>query len=69
MLLSQFVRESADVVAPRYLITLLDVVEREQSIVAVAHVVGAEVDAGAVACRADHQLQHHFWDVELLSSW
>jgi hypothetical protein len=48
MLLSQFVRESADVVAPRYLITLLDVVEGEQSVVAVAHVIHAEMYAGAV---------------------
>ena len=31
--------------------------------------VGAEVDAGAVACRANHQLEHRFRDVELLSSW
>ena len=50
-------------------ITLLNVIKREQSIVAVAHVVGAEVDAGAVACRADHQLQHCFRGIELLSSW
>jgi hypothetical protein len=48
MLLSQFVRESADIVATRYLITLLDVVEGEQSVVAVAHVIHAEMYAGAV---------------------
>ena len=38
------------------LVTLLNVIEREETVVAVAHVVGAEVDAGAVACRTDHQL-------------
>ena len=44
-------------------------IECEESVVAVAHVVGAEVDAGAVAGRTDHQLEHRLWDVELLSSW
>jgi hypothetical protein len=52
MLLSQFVRESANVVATRYLITLLDVVEGEQSVVAVAHVIHAEMYAGAVGGSA-----------------
>ena len=40
-------------------------VEREESVVAVAQVVGAEVYAGAVACGADHQFQHHFGHVKL----
>ena len=31
--------------------------------------VGAEVDTGTVARRADHQLQHRFRDIELLPSW
>ena len=35
-------------------ITLLNVIKREQSIVAVTHVVSSEVDTGTVACRADH---------------
>ena len=48
MLFSQFVRKSADIVTTRYLITLLDVVEGEQSVVAVAHVIHAEMYAGAV---------------------
>ena len=48
MMLSQFVRELGNDVATRYLITLLDVVEGEQSIVAVAHVVHAEMYAGTV---------------------
>jgi hypothetical protein len=46
MLFSQFVRKSADIVTTRYLITLLDVVEGEQSVVAVAHVIHAEMYAG-----------------------
>ena len=44
-------------------------VEREESVVAVAQVVGAEVDAGAVAGGADHQLQHHLRDVEFHPPW
>jgi hypothetical protein len=48
MLLSQFVRELADIVATRYLITLLDVIEGEQSVVAVAHMIHTEMYACAV---------------------
>ena len=69
VLLLQPVRVLAYSTTSGQCVALLDVVECEESVVAVAHVVGAEVDAGAVACRTDHQLEHRLWDVELLSSW
>ena len=40
-------------------------VKREEPVVAVAQVVGAEMNAGAVASGTNHQFQHHLGNVKL----
>jgi hypothetical protein len=55
MLLLQPVRELPDVITARYLVALLNMFEREQFAVTVAHVTHAKVDAGAIRSGAHHQ--------------
>jgi hypothetical protein len=68
VLLPQLVCIPSNVVAPRQLVTLLDVVKCEQPIVTMAHVTHAKVNAGAVACGANHQVHHRSGDVDLFTS-
>jgi len=64
MLLSQFIGVLANVVAARDQLTLLDVVEGEQVVVAVASVIHPEVDAGLVSSGAHHQLHHQLGHID-----
>ena len=64
MLFSQFVGILADVVAARDQLTLLDVVEGEQVVVAVAPVIHPEVDAGLVSSGAHQQLHHQLGHID-----
>jgi hypothetical protein len=66
VLLLQPVRELPDVITPRYLVALLNVLEGEQFAVTVAHVTHAEVDAGAVGGGAQHQTLHGLGHPDLL---
>jgi hypothetical protein len=66
VLLLQPVCVLPDVVTTRYLIALLNVLEREQFVVAVAHVTHAKVNAGAVRSRTYHQSLHRLWHPDLL---
>jgi hypothetical protein len=50
---------------PRYLIALLNMLEREQFAVAVAHVTHAKVNAGAVRSGTYHQSFHRLWHPDL----
>ena len=66
MLLPQPVSVPAYVVAARYQLTLFDMVEGEQLVVSVTHVVHAKVDAGLVRGGAYHEVHHRFWYVDAL---
>jgi hypothetical protein len=69
VLLLQPVRKLPDVITPRYLVALLDVLEGEQLAVTMAHVTHAEVDAGAVSSGAQHQTLHGLGHPDLLDVW
>jgi hypothetical protein len=67
--LSESVREPSDVRAPRDLVTLLNVVQGEQFVVAMAQVIRPEVDAGAIGSGAQHQVLHSLGHPDLLIPW
>ena len=56
MLLSQLISILANIVTSIEQFTLLDMVDGEQLVVAMAHVVHAKVDAGLVGRRPYHQV-------------
>jgi ring-1,2-phenylacetyl-CoA epoxidase subunit PaaC len=47
-------------------ITGLDMIESEESVVLVAHVVHSEVHRRAVGCRGEHHVDHHARDVDFV---
>ena len=63
MLLSQLISILANIVTSIEQFTLLDMVDGEQLVVAMAHVVHPKVDAGLVGGRPYHQVHHGFGDV------
>jgi hypothetical protein len=67
MLLLQPVCVLPDVVTTRYLIALLDMFEREQLVVSVAHVTHSKVNASTVGSGAQHQIFHGLGHPYLLS--
>ena len=66
MLVLQFVRILPDVLTARKCVTGLDVIESEESVVLVAHVVHTEVDRRAVGCRGEHHIDHNARDVDFI---
>ena len=50
------------------MVTRLDMIECEQSLVFVAHVVHSVVDRRAVACGGQHHVQHDFCHIYYLTS-
>ena len=66
MLVLQLVRILPDVLTTRKSITGLDMVESEESVVLVAHVIHSEVDRRAVGCRGEHHVDHYARDVDFV---
>jgi hypothetical protein len=66
VLILQPVCEPPDVVAARDLVALLNMLEREEFTVTMAHVAHSKVYAGAVGGGAQHQALHGLGDPDLL---
>ena len=66
MLVFQFVRIFPDVFAACKSITRLDVVECEEPVVFVTHVVHAKVHRRTVRGSGEHHVDHHARDIDLL---
>ena len=66
MLVLKLVRIFPDVLTSRKSVTGLDVIESEESVVLVAHVVHSEVDRRAIGCRGEHHIDHNARDVDFI---
>ena len=58
MLVLQLVRILSDVLTTRKCVTRLNVIEFEESVVLVAHVIYSEVDRRAVGGRGEHHIDY-----------
>jgi hypothetical protein len=66
VLVLQLVRILPDVLTTRERITRLDMIESEESVVLVAHMIHTEVDRRAVGCRGEHHIDHYARDVDFI---
>ena len=66
MLVLQLVRILPDVLTTRETVTGLDMLESEEAVVLVAHVVHPEVHRRAVGCRGEHHIDHYARDVDFV---
>ena len=66
MLVLKFVRIFPDVLAARKGVTGLDVIESEEPVMLVAHVVHSEVDRRAIGCSGEHHIDHNARDVDFI---
>ena len=66
MLVLQLVRILPDVLAARKCVTGLDVIESEESVVLVAHMIHSEVDRRAIGCSVEHHIDPNARDVDFI---
>ena len=66
MLVFQLVRILPDALATSKSITGLDMIESEESVVLVAHMIHSEVDRRAIGRRGEHHIDHDARDVNFI---
>ena len=66
VLVLQLIRILPDVLTARKSITGLDVIESEETVVLVAHMIHSEVDRRAIGCSGEHHIDHNARDVDFI---
>ena len=66
MLVLKLVRIFPDFLTTRKSVTGLDVIESEESVVLMAHMIHSEVDRRTICCRGQHHVDHNARDVDFI---